>query len=415
MGVFSIQTLASGYALNESSANGLGRAYAGDAAVADNASSQWVNPALLTYLYGTQVSIGMVYAKPDIWVKGSLGKAWYHRQAVLADSSGNIAQDAYTPNLSISHQCNDQFFMGLAIGSDFGARTDFGENFAASHFGHYINIETEKVNLNMAYKVSPMLSLGGGLGYVKGSVSFREKSPVIGLARAIPLANIDGSGGAWGWQFGALSQLTPTTRFGISYRSEVMLKLKAEANGVLFGGLYHGNTKYQGRLNLVLPAMVDVSLSQQVSERVTLLASVNWTQWSRFKGLLAKMDTIGQRSVKRQNWHDSYQFALGGLYQVSDEWRLRSGVAWEQSVVSSYHRALVMPDAERTWLTFGAGYQVTSNVSIDAGLAYIMGKKASIAEPTDLADQEQAAFYGAFTGYSKTTAWLVGIQSSYTF
>lgn len=50
-------TQAAGFQLAEYSATGLGRAYAGEAAMADNASAQWRNPAMLTYLEGTQVSL----------------------------------------------------------------------------------------------------------------------------------------------------------------------------------------------------------------------------------------------------------------------------------------------------------------------------------------------------------------------
>ena len=43
---------AAGFQLAEYSATGLGRAFAGEAAMADNASAQGRNPALLTYLEG---------------------------------------------------------------------------------------------------------------------------------------------------------------------------------------------------------------------------------------------------------------------------------------------------------------------------------------------------------------------------
>ncbi|WP_200856786.1 outer membrane protein transport protein, partial [Klebsiella pneumoniae] len=59
-------TQAAGFQLAEYSATGLGRAYAGEAAMADNASAQWRNPAMLTYLEGTQVSAGAIYVNPNV-------------------------------------------------------------------------------------------------------------------------------------------------------------------------------------------------------------------------------------------------------------------------------------------------------------------------------------------------------------
>ncbi|NMU30223.1 aromatic hydrocarbon degradation protein, partial [Vibrio parahaemolyticus] len=63
---------AAGFQLAEYSATGLGRAYAGEAAMADNASAQWRNPAMLTYLEGTQVSVGAIYVNPNIDIEGDV-------------------------------------------------------------------------------------------------------------------------------------------------------------------------------------------------------------------------------------------------------------------------------------------------------------------------------------------------------
>ena len=64
-------THAAGFQLAEYSATGLGRAYAGEAAMADGADAQWRNPAMLTYLEGTQVSVGAIYVDPNIDIDGT--------------------------------------------------------------------------------------------------------------------------------------------------------------------------------------------------------------------------------------------------------------------------------------------------------------------------------------------------------
>ena len=68
---------AAGFQLAEYSATGLGRAYAGEAAMADNASAKWRNPAKLTYLDGTQLSLGAIYYNPNLEVDGTVdGSVW---------------------------------------------------------------------------------------------------------------------------------------------------------------------------------------------------------------------------------------------------------------------------------------------------------------------------------------------------
>ena len=110
---------AAGFQLAEYSATGLGRAYAGEAAMADNASAQWRNPAMLTYLEGTQVSVGAIYVNPNIDVEGNVN--FYGKD--IPASSDDFAHDAIIPNFYLSHQYNEKFALGLAFGTNYGMET----------------------------------------------------------------------------------------------------------------------------------------------------------------------------------------------------------------------------------------------------------------------------------------------------
>ncbi|MGL5408158.1 MAG: outer membrane protein transport protein, partial [Shewanella sp.] len=69
------QVHAAGFQLAEYSATGLGRAFAGEAAMADNAAAQFRNPAMLTYLNGTQMTTGAILVLPNIDVEGEVNFA----------------------------------------------------------------------------------------------------------------------------------------------------------------------------------------------------------------------------------------------------------------------------------------------------------------------------------------------------
>ncbi|MGL5974535.1 MAG: outer membrane protein transport protein, partial [Aeromonas sobria] len=64
------QVHAAAFQLNEHSASGLGRAYAGEAAIADNASVLARNPAAMTTFDKMAVSVSGTYIKPDVDVEG---------------------------------------------------------------------------------------------------------------------------------------------------------------------------------------------------------------------------------------------------------------------------------------------------------------------------------------------------------
>ncbi|KOO10358.1 aromatic hydrocarbon degradation protein, partial [Vibrio xuii] len=116
---------AAGFQLAEYSATGLGRAYAGEAAMADNASAQWRNPAMLTYLEGTQVSVGAIYVNPNLDVDGSVDGSESLNKTLPKSSakSSDFAHDAIIPNLYISHRYSDKLAVGFALGTNYGMET----------------------------------------------------------------------------------------------------------------------------------------------------------------------------------------------------------------------------------------------------------------------------------------------------
>ena len=64
---------AAAFQLAEVSTSGLGRAYAGEAAIADNASVVATNPALMTLFKRAEVSVGAIHVDPKIDVNGQVG------------------------------------------------------------------------------------------------------------------------------------------------------------------------------------------------------------------------------------------------------------------------------------------------------------------------------------------------------
>ncbi|GAK24896.1 long-chain fatty acid transport protein [Vibrio sp. JCM 19052] len=104
--------------------------------MADNAGAQWRNPAMLTYLEGTQVSVGAIYVNPNIDVDGTSTFVNGSNKA----SSHDFAHDAVIPNFYLSHQYNDKFAIGLAFGTNYGMETDLGKDFAAANFGNEASV-----------------------------------------------------------------------------------------------------------------------------------------------------------------------------------------------------------------------------------------------------------------------------------
>lgn len=128
---------AAGFQLAESSATGLGRAFAGEAASAENPSVQARNPAMLSYLKGRQISVGAIYVMPSVDTPGTLAiDSPLLPQTMTMDGSGDdIANNALVPNFYYSSQLNDRWTWGLGVNANYGLETELPSTHAAAIFG----------------------------------------------------------------------------------------------------------------------------------------------------------------------------------------------------------------------------------------------------------------------------------------
>ncbi|MGL4769906.1 MAG: outer membrane protein transport protein [Plesiomonas shigelloides] len=400
-----MQAHAAGFQLAEYSATGLGRAFAGEAAIADNASAQARNPALLAQFDSLNVSAGAIYVNPNIDLKGQSNK-------VGATQAHDVAGDAWVPNAYAAMPINERWFAGLAINSNFGMSTDLENSFAGTQFGNHTKVRTVEFNPNIAYKLSDEWQLGAGVRYVQGEGSIGATAPYYTPFAGKTLKYMEGDDHAWGWQAGAVWQPTAETRIGVAYHSQIKLDLSGHAEGLLYGPGQH-----PGVLPLTLPASAELAAFHQISPQWAVHGSLNWTEWSKFKELVADIQGLGNDTVKVENWRNSYRLALGTTYTLDDSTRLRGGVAYDRSAVDSANRTLSIPEMDRYWFSAGVGHDFTPNLTVDAALTYIAGKKADISEPRSHIQSDQLAgkLFGNFTGQASGDIWLTGVQVTYRF
>ena len=89
------QTQAAGFAIIEQSGSGMGNAYAGAAAVAEDAGTIFFNPAGMTYIEGTQIvgAIHIIKPKADFDNQGSVNAA----PRPLGDEGGDAVSYTHLP------------------------------------------------------------------------------------------------------------------------------------------------------------------------------------------------------------------------------------------------------------------------------------------------------------------------------
>lgn len=95
--IVSTSAWSAGFQLNEFSSSGLGRAYSGEGAIADDAGNASRNPALIMMFDRPTFSAGAVYIDPDVNISG---KSPYTGASLKAD---NIARPHGYPTCTSLH------------------------------------------------------------------------------------------------------------------------------------------------------------------------------------------------------------------------------------------------------------------------------------------------------------------------
>lgn len=406
------QTHAAGFQLAEQSATGLGRAFAGEAAIADNASVLGRNPGAITRFKQTAFSGGFIYIRPQVDIEGRVSDKFVTPVGSLpignksADAS-DVAGDAWVPNLYVVTPLNELLSLGLSLSSQYGLGIEMPKGYSAGHFGNVSDIKTVELGTALAYQFTPFFSAGMGLSLIRGEGEVGGTFPHQDKIAK----HLEGTGNELGWNIGVLLTPSERTRIGLSYRNGVDLKLKGDATlskPVALGKFV--SIGDQGNLVLPLPATAELALFQQINDKLAIHSSINWTDWSKFKSLTANLDHLGTLPIKEEHWEDSWRYALGMTYQLDAKWQLRSGIAYDQSPVPAANRTISIPDADRLWYSLGVGYQFTPDLTVDLGLALLDGKKVDVHE-----NFIQGNYQSRFDGTSEGDAWLAGLQMSYLF
>jgi len=113
---------ASGFQLIEQNASGIGNAYAGSAAVAENASTIFYNPAGMTQLQAREFSGGLSAVKPSFQFNNGAST----NVGAFANSGGDDGGTlGLIPNAYMSWAVNKDLYLGLGIGAPFGLMTEY--------------------------------------------------------------------------------------------------------------------------------------------------------------------------------------------------------------------------------------------------------------------------------------------------
>ncbi len=397
--------LAGGFSLSEMSAASVGNAHAGGAAAAEDLATIYYNPAGLTRLRGRQFMVAGSGIRPsaEFGNRGSVSAVG----TPLAGGNGGDAGDwGFVPALYYAMDINPRLRFGIGMQAPFGLKTDYETGWVGRYQALKSELSTVNINPVLAWQVSDSVSLGGGVSaqYINVELSRAIDfgsicAGSIGLATCAPIGFLpqakDGAvtvkGNDWGYGFnlGALFSPNEFMRFGAAYRSKISHNLSGDARFTQPAGLpaplaaspTFANTGV--RSDVTLPDSFSMSAYVDLNTKWAAMADLTWMHWSRFKELRIRFDNGAPDSVTPEQWRNTWRAALGLSYRYNDAWKLRGGLAYDQSPVPNAFRTARIPDANRRWLALGAQFSPSRFSSWDFGYAHLFVSESSInkAEP----------------------------------
>ncbi len=419
-GLFSGSASAAGFQLLEQNASGIGNSYAGSAAVAEDASTVFFNPAGMAFLTRgkAHVALGLDLVKPAVRFSDA-GTVMPAGISARGGNGGDAGDLAYIPDTYLVLPINDKLSVGLGLNAPFGLKTEYDSNWVGRFLAIKSEIKTVNLNPSISYKLADGVALGFGVNYQYFKA---ELSNAVNFSAVIPglegQAKISGDDRAWGWNVGAIFQVSPATRLGLAYRSAIKYEVDgnvdftrpvtgiAPADAAINAAAPNGAI----RVNLKVPDNFTVSGIHQLNDRWQLLGDVSWTGWSKIPRLEVYRSSGALLSREELQWRDTYRVAVGANYQYDSNWKLRVGVAYDQSPVGDQYRAARLPDNNRTWLSLGAQYRLSKDAVIDVGYAYLWVDDSSTNN-----NGGSLAAKGRLQGNYNNDVNILGIQYSQSF
>jgi long-chain fatty acid transport protein len=429
---------ASGFALVEQSGSGMGNAFAGGAAAAEDASTIFYNPAGMSRLpAGKQVAVALHAIRPSASFTDSASVA--ATVQAKGGTGGDLGSWGYVPNAYFAMDVQPNLKFGVGVNAPFGLQTSYDPTWMGRFQALKSKVQTINLNPTIAYQASDTVSLGVGLNYqrINGDLSNAVNyaagvaGALAGSPAAIPaalaalaaagqsegVAKVAGNDAAWGVNLGALFNVSPQTRIGVSYRSKIKYNLNGTAtfsanrptaatltpivgavNAAAIAAGVAAKTA-DGAINLAvtMPDSFTIGAFHQYNDQWDVMVDATRTGWSSLQNLDVVRSTGVMLSHTPENWTNTWRVSVGANHHYNTQWTARMGLAYDQTPMSDAFRTARIPDQSRTWLSLGGQYKPNKDSAFDFGYSHLFMSNASINQVQNTATGANGNLIGNYT------------------
>lgn len=362
---------AGGIQLYEQAQPGIGTANAGQAALANDASTSYFNPAGMTALKRSELLFGS-----ELMILSTR----FHSDANntrRGSDGGQAGGTMLSGGAYIVYKIRPDIAAGLSITAPVGLGLKYDDDWKGRYLIQNNSLIVIDINPAVAFRLTDWMSIGGGAdiyyGYLKEELAlFNPLSPD---------GEIDMEYHNWGvgYNLGVLFEPSGKTRIGIAYRSEVNLTLKGDIDFSNIGIIWTraGLEDTFAKTDFTIPGSIMASLYQEINEKLAIVFDVGWQDWSSMKKTKITTETGTTVSIDR-NWKDTWRVGGGVHYRISKPLLLKMGVSYDSNPVSESNRLPDIP-VDRQWrYAAGLDYDVNNNTVVSLNLEFVDLGKAPI-------------------------------------
>lgn len=297
--------------------------------------------------------------------------------------------------------------LGLAIYTPFGSTIEWEDGWTGRFALTRLELRSIFFQPTLSYKISDKIGIGAGFIYSNGKVNLQKDIPVLGSDGNYGHAELNGAASGFGFNAGVYYKPTDKISFGLSYRSQVNMKVdNGEATFTVPSGLAGNFPSGKFSSQLPLPQVLTIGSAYKINEKLDLALDINFVGWKAYdtlsfdyeKNTASLIDTKSAR-----NYRNTYALRLGGQYKITSQFTARLGVSYGITPVKDGFVTPETPDANRVSYTVGLGYKIGDQFAIDASFLF-----------TEL-DRTDTNLETNLSGRFRTNVCAPGISFSYKF
>lgn len=420
--IASSASYASGYRIESQSVSVASDA--GEAAVVDDASTNWYNSAGLVRL-PQQVVFSAIELMGTSKFGGSATAPSLVNQLpppfnlfgsnYAASTTASSQPRALNPAFHYSLPLNNRVALGLSVVPVWGVMEDYGYNSVLRYNLTRIYTKTIDIAPSIAFRLNPQWSVGLGPDFNYWSIESRANVRTQGL---VPFGTLGDSVSRfsvndWGYgaHIGALYEYDPRTRIGLNYRTKIMMNMSGFSDFVVDQGPHYETKTF--KLPVPLPPSTTLSVYRDINPVWALMGTIAYDQWSvlrdyharNYMGLptLTNPSGIVANVILPQYMHNSFDFGVGTHYKTSDKWMLRGALRFQETPTQTQYRGVSFPDEEKLAVLVGFRYLYNKAIMVDGLYNHVFIKSADIHDVNPVTN-------AVAVGKIRSTVNMVGLQ-----